>query len=112
MLSFSYRPLPVEKTYGASPQFPSSSTTFNRSILLFRTKRETEVTQLKKVLEDEAKVHEQQVADMRHKHNQAFDELNEQLEQAKRVRAHLNCIILFICRHHGNFSFLWGHMVL
>uniref|UniRef100_A0A8C8G9D2 Myosin-9 n=1 Tax=Oncorhynchus tshawytscha TaxID=74940 RepID=A0A8C8G9D2_ONCTS len=52
-----------------------------------RTKRETEVTQLKKVLEDEAKVHEQQVADMRHKHNQAFDELNEQLEQAKRVRA-------------------------
>uniref|UniRef100_A0A4W5RPU8 Myosin, heavy chain 9a, non-muscle n=1 Tax=Hucho hucho TaxID=62062 RepID=A0A4W5RPU8_9TELE len=50
-----------------------------------RTKRETEVTQLKKVLEDEAKVHEQQVADMRHKHNQAFDELNEQLEQAKRA---------------------------
>uniref|UniRef100_A0A4W5RDZ0 Myosin-9 n=1 Tax=Hucho hucho TaxID=62062 RepID=A0A4W5RDZ0_9TELE len=63
-----------------------------------RTKRETEVTQLKKVLEDEAKVHEQQVADMRHKHNQAFDELNEQLEQAKRVRAHLNCIILeYVC---------------
>lgn len=82
------------------------------SSILFRTKRETEVTQLKKALEDEAKVHEQQVADMRHKHNQAFDELNEQLEQAKRVRAHLNCIILFICRHHGNFSFLWGHMVL
>uniref|UniRef100_A0A673YZG9 Myosin-9 n=1 Tax=Salmo trutta TaxID=8032 RepID=A0A673YZG9_SALTR len=52
-----------------------------------RTKRETEVTQLKKVLEDEAKVHEQQVADMRHKHNQAFDELNEQLEQAKRNKA-------------------------
>uniref|UniRef100_A0A6Q2WWT1 Myosin-9 n=1 Tax=Esox lucius TaxID=8010 RepID=A0A6Q2WWT1_ESOLU len=51
-----------------------------------RTKRETEVNQLKKVLEDEAKLHEQQVADMRHKHNQAFDELNEQLEQAKRVR--------------------------
>ncbi|XP_052346298.1 myosin-9-like isoform X2 [Oncorhynchus keta] len=52
-----------------------------------RTKRETEVTQLKKVLEDEAKVHELQVADMRHKHNQAFDELNEQLEQAKRNKA-------------------------
>ncbi|XP_045562862.1 myosin-9 isoform X1 [Salmo salar] len=52
-----------------------------------RTKRETEVTQLKKALEDEAKVHEQQVADMRHKHNQAFDELNEQLEQAKRNKA-------------------------
>uniref|UniRef100_A0A8C7RAW2 Myosin-9 n=1 Tax=Oncorhynchus mykiss TaxID=8022 RepID=A0A8C7RAW2_ONCMY len=49
-----------------------------------RTKRETEVNQLKKVLEDESKVHEQQVVEMRLKHSQAFDELNEQLEQAKR----------------------------
>uniref|UniRef100_A0A8C4I9Y3 Myosin-9 n=1 Tax=Dicentrarchus labrax TaxID=13489 RepID=A0A8C4I9Y3_DICLA len=49
-----------------------------------RTKRETEVTQLKKTLEEEAKIHEQQMADMRQKHNQAFEELNEQLEQAKR----------------------------
>ncbi|XP_029912752.1 myosin-9-like isoform X2 [Myripristis murdjan] len=49
-----------------------------------RTKRETEVAQLKKTLEDEAKVHEHQVAEMRQKHGQAFDELNEQLEQAKR----------------------------
>uniref|UniRef100_A0A6Q2XJJ3 Myosin-9 n=1 Tax=Esox lucius TaxID=8010 RepID=A0A6Q2XJJ3_ESOLU len=49
-----------------------------------RTKRETEVNQLKKVLEEEAKVHEQQVVEMRLKHSQAFDELNEQLEQAKR----------------------------
>lgn len=44
-----------------------------------------EVTQLKKNLEEEAKLHEQQMADMRQKHNQAFEELNEQLEQAKRV---------------------------
>lgn len=51
-----------------------------------RTKRETEVAQLKKTLEDEAKVHEQQLAELRQKHGQAFDELNEQLEQAKRVR--------------------------
>ncbi|XP_048868788.1 myosin-9a isoform X2 [Brienomyrus brachyistius] len=49
-----------------------------------RAKRESEVTQLKKTLEDEAKVHEQQVAEMRQKHGQAFDELNEQLEQTKR----------------------------
>ncbi|XP_040927030.1 myosin-9-like isoform X2 [Betta splendens] len=49
-----------------------------------RTKRETEVTQLKKTLEDEAKFHDQQLADMRQKHNQAFEELNEQLEQAKK----------------------------
>lgn len=44
-----------------------------------------EVSQLKKTLEEEAKIHEQQMADMRQKHNQAFEELNEQLELAKRV---------------------------
>lgn len=43
------------------------------------------MTHLKKTLEDEAKVHEQQLVEMRQKHSQAFDELNEQLEQAKRV---------------------------
>ncbi|XP_062263423.1 myosin-9-like isoform X1 [Platichthys flesus] len=49
-----------------------------------RSKRETEVTHLKKTLEEEARVHEQQLGEMRQKHSQAFDELNEQLEQAKR----------------------------
>ncbi|XP_051988815.1 myosin-9-like isoform X1 [Xyrauchen texanus] len=49
-----------------------------------RTKRETEVAQLKKTLDEEAKVHEQLVAEMRQKHGQAIDELNEQLEQVKR----------------------------
>ncbi|XP_051994492.1 myosin-9-like isoform X2 [Xyrauchen texanus] len=49
-----------------------------------RTKREMEVNHLKKSLEDEAKVHEQLVVEMRQKHSQAFDELNEQLEQVKR----------------------------
>ncbi|XP_058627428.1 myosin-9 isoform X2 [Onychostoma macrolepis] len=49
-----------------------------------RTKRETEVAHLKKTLDDEAKVHEQVVIEMRQKHSQAFDELNEQLEQVKR----------------------------
>ncbi|XP_077474164.1 myosin-9 isoform X2 [Stigmatopora argus] len=49
-----------------------------------RTKRETEVAQLKRALEDEIRTHEQQMVDMRQKHGQGFDELNEQLEQAKR----------------------------
>jgi len=53
---------------------------------VFRSKRETEVSHLKKTLEEEAKAYEQQMGEMRQKHNQAFDELNEQLEQAKRVR--------------------------
>lgn len=43
------------------------------------------MTQLKKTLEEESKLHEQQLVEMRQKHGQAFDELNEQLEQAKRV---------------------------
>lgn len=46
------------------------------------------MAQLKRTLEDEAKVHEQQLVEMRQKHSQAFDELNEQLEQAKRVHFH------------------------
>ncbi|XP_074553570.1 myosin-9-like isoform X1 [Halichoeres trimaculatus] len=49
-----------------------------------RTKRETEVAQLKKTLDDEARVHEQQLQEIRQKHGQAYDDLNEQLEQAKR----------------------------
>ncbi|KAL6455775.1 hypothetical protein MHYP_G00356260 [Metynnis hypsauchen] len=52
-----------------------------------RAKRETEVTQLKKTLEEEAQSHEQLLAEMRQKHTQAFEELNEQLEQAKRNKA-------------------------
>ena len=54
-------------------------------LCLSRSKRETEVAHLKKTLDDEAKLHEHQLAEMRQKHGQAFDELNEQLEQAKRV---------------------------
>lgn len=60
---------------------------FVHSRFLPRTKRETEVAQLKKTLEEEAKIHEQHMAEMRQKHNQAFEELNEQLEQAKRVNS-------------------------
>uniref|UniRef100_A0AAR2KAQ4 Myosin-9 n=1 Tax=Pygocentrus nattereri TaxID=42514 RepID=A0AAR2KAQ4_PYGNA len=52
-----------------------------------RSKRETEVTQLKKTLEEEAQSHEQLLAEVRQKHTQAFEELNEQLEQAKRNKA-------------------------
>lgn len=50
-----------------------------------RSKRETEVTQLKKTLDEETRVHELQLVEMRQKHSHGLDELNEQLEQAKRV---------------------------
>ncbi|XP_075888707.1 myosin-9-like isoform X2 [Nelusetta ayraudi] len=51
-----------------------------------RSKRETEVTQLKKTLDEETRVHELQLAEMRQKHSHGLDELNEQLEQAKRSK--------------------------
>lgn len=49
------------------------------------TKREQEVAELKKALEDETKNHEAQIQDMRQRHATALEELSEQLEQAKRV---------------------------
>lgn len=52
---------------------------------------------LKKTLDEEAKIHEQQLGEMRQKHSQAFDELNEQLEQAKRVILDLFQHLLSAC---------------
>lgn len=50
-----------------------------------RQKRELEVVQLKKLIEDEGKNHEQQLQDVRHKHGQQVEQLNEQVDQAKKV---------------------------
>lgn len=52
----------------------------------FRAKRETEVAHLRKAQEEENKMHESQIAELSKKHLQAFNEMNDQLEQAKRVR--------------------------
>lgn len=51
-----------------------------------RTKREQEVAELRKALDEETKNHEAQIQDMRQRHATALEELSEQLEQAKRVR--------------------------
>uniref|UniRef100_A0A3Q3LIV3 Myosin, heavy chain 11b, smooth muscle n=1 Tax=Labrus bergylta TaxID=56723 RepID=A0A3Q3LIV3_9LABR len=48
-----------------------------------RAKREQEVALLKKAMEDEGRSHEAQVQDLRQKHSQAVEELNEQLEQVR-----------------------------
>ncbi|MEQ2206651.1 hypothetical protein XENOCAPTIV_001162 [Xenoophorus captivus] len=53
---------------------------------LCRTKREQEVAELKKAIEEETKNHEAQIQEMRQRHATALEELSEQLEQAKRVR--------------------------
>lgn len=50
-----------------------------------RTKREQEVAELKKSIDEETRNHESQIQDMRQRHASALEELCEQLEQAKRV---------------------------
>nr|XP_006986268.1 myosin-14 isoform X8 [Peromyscus maniculatus bairdii] len=49
-----------------------------------RSKREQEVTELKKTLEEEARAHEVAMQELRQRHGQALGELAEQLEQARR----------------------------
>ncbi|XP_044614746.1 myosin-14 isoform X1 [Equus asinus] len=52
-----------------------------------RSKREQEVTELKKALEEETRVHEVAVQELRQRHGQALGELAEQLEQARRGKS-------------------------
>ena len=54
-----------------------------------RSKREQEVQQLKKALDDEAKVHEDQYQELRTRHSQAVEQLNEQLDGVKRVSSQI-----------------------
>uniref|UniRef100_A0A8C2SHD2 Myosin motor domain-containing protein n=1 Tax=Capra hircus TaxID=9925 RepID=A0A8C2SHD2_CAPHI len=51
-----------------------------------RSKREQEVTELKKALEEETRIHEVAVQELRQRHGQALGELAEQLEQARRSK--------------------------
>lgn len=54
-----------------------------------RSKREQELATLKKNLEDETGSHESHLANMRHKHSQELSEINEQLENLKKVKTTL-----------------------
>lgn len=54
--------------------------------LVCRTKREQEVAELKKAIDEETRNHEAQIQDMRQRHTTALEELSDQLEQARRVR--------------------------
>jgi len=51
-----------------------------------RQKRDVEVTELKKQLEEAARAHDAQLQDVRHRHTQQLEQLNEQLDQTKKVR--------------------------
>jgi len=50
-----------------------------------RQKREVEVTELKKQLEEAARSNDAQLQDLRHRHTQQLEQLNEQLDQIKKV---------------------------
>ena len=51
-----------------------------------RQKREQEVIQLKKALEDEIKSREEQLQEVRHKNTQQVEQVNVELDNAKKVR--------------------------
>jgi len=53
--------------------------------LELRNKREQEVVQLKKSLEDEVKSRETQLQDIRHKNSQQLEQVNVELDNAKKV---------------------------
>ncbi|XP_023930461.1 myosin-10-like [Lingula anatina] len=55
-----------------------------------RTAREQEVTSLKKSLEEDHKTFELQIADMRQKHTAQIDQLQEQMESARRAKANVD----------------------
>ena len=50
-----------------------------------RTQRENELAQLKKTLDTETVGHESSLTSMRQKHSKAIEDLNDQLEAAKKV---------------------------
>ena len=51
-----------------------------------RTKREEEVREMKKSIEASQRTHEAQVAELKSKYNKQEDQMNEELENVKKVR--------------------------
>ena len=56
-----------------------------------RGQRETELLAMKQTLEDEAASHESAISAMRHKYSKQIEELNEQLDGARKVSC---CFVL------------------
>lgn len=52
---------------------------------LHRSRREAELSELQRCLEDETRRHESQLSELRVKHSSAIDSLQEQLDNSKRV---------------------------
>jgi len=56
-----------------------------------RGKRDQEVAELKRVMDEEVRNHETVVHELRHKHTQQLDETNDQLDQTKKVASTSYC---------------------
>ena len=54
-----------------------------------RNKREQEVVHLKRSIDDEVKHHEIQYQELRQKHNVQLEDVNEQVDQARRVSRYI-----------------------
>lgn len=68
------------------------------SIHLCRSRREAELNDLQRCVEEETRRHEVQLSELRVKHSTAIDNLQEQLDNSKRVReGHFQKI--FMCKH-------------
>jgi Myosin tail len=61
----------------------STNTTAAAEVL--RTKREQEVVDLKRSMEDEVRSHEAAIQELRRKHTQQLEEAGEQLDQVRKV---------------------------
>ena len=68
----------------------TSSTTTQKEI---RAQRESELAALKKTLEEEITSHEETISSMRQKHSRAVEDLNEQLENARKVCMYLYYLV-------------------
>lgn len=53
---------------------------------LYRSRREAELSELQRCVEEETRRHEVQLSELRVKHSAALDSLQEQLDNSKRVR--------------------------
>lgn len=75
----------------------------NASASSFRSRREAELGDLQRRIEDETRRHETQLSELRIKHTAALDNLQEQLDNSKRVRVtrpYLDTLSLtFECAH-------------
>lgn len=67
-------------------------------ILCNRSRREAELHDLQRCIEEETRRHETQLSELRVKHSAAIDNLQEQMDNSKRVRLANTCKNTCMCK--------------